>query len=62
MCIDVNTTNIIIAAITAVGSALGGALIGIKIQKSRVKTVTQSDIRVKGKKNKVIGSDDNSGK
>lgn len=60
MCVDVNTTNIIIAAIAAIGTACSGALIGIKINKNRSNSARMDNIKVKGKKNKVFGGDDNS--
>jgi glucose uptake protein GlcU len=51
-----NTTKIIIGIIALITALIGGAL----YSKKRNNKVKQTKIKIKGKKNKVIGGDDNS--
>ncbi|WP_299221250.1 hypothetical protein [uncultured Aquimarina sp.] len=55
-----NTTKIIIAVIALVTAIIGGALISINKSRKRNTKTNQDNIKIKGKKNKVIGGDDNS--
>ncbi|MHA7056110.1 hypothetical protein ACWGOQ_0002750 [Aquimarina sp. M1] len=55
-----NTTKIIIAVIALVTAIIGGALISINKSRKRNTNTNQDNIKIKGKKNKVIGGDDNS--
>ncbi len=51
-----NTTKIIIGIIALITALIGGAL----YSKKRTNKVTQSNIKIKGKKNKIVGGDNNS--
>lgn len=53
-------TEIIIAVIGLLTVVVGGALISINKSKKRNQKTNQENIMIKGKKNKVIGGDDNS--
>jgi len=53
---DDNTTEIIIVVITLIATLIGGVL----YSKKRINKVKQTKIKITGKKNKVIGGDDNS--
>lgn len=53
-------TEIIIAVIGLLTVVVGGALISINKSKKRNQKTNQENITIKGKKNKVIGGDDNS--
>jgi LPXTG-motif cell wall-anchored protein len=53
---DDNTTKIILGVIAIITALVGGAL----YSKKRRNKVKQTDIKIKGDKNRIVGGDDNS--
>lgn len=53
---DNNTTKIILGVIAIIAALIGGSL----YSKKRSNKVKQTNIEIKGDKNKIVGGDDNS--